>query len=220
LSLLKEASVLFQTGRDLGFYRAVTDEQIELIDIQRTLEIRSRRDFVDLSISETLYNLVLLGVEFPSDLALWDREIAKIVKKFKINEKILYNIKIEVYSKTGSWPLLQVRYSLTHLTSYSPNFLLTHSQKLAVEKKSPVGYKAFAQACIKYKQSGVETEKYIEKVSAYEDKYELYMEVSAFRKAFEAAKQIRDPLYSHRLNEIMRLCKDPVLERQVQELAK
>ena len=109
MSLLKEASALFQTGRDLGFYRSVTDEQIELIDIQRTLEIRSRRDFVDLSISETLYNLVLLGVEFPSDLALWDREITKIVKKFKINEKILYNIKIEVYSKTGSWPLLQVR---------------------------------------------------------------------------------------------------------------
>jgi hypothetical protein len=34
-----------------------------------------------------------------------------------------------VSSQTGSWPLLQVRYSLTHRTSYSPNFLLTSTNK-------------------------------------------------------------------------------------------
>ena len=199
IQLFKEASVLFQQGRDLSFYKTVTDEQIELIDIQRTLEIRSRRDFVDLSLSETIYNIILLGIEFPSDFATWDREITKIIKKFKVNEKTLYHIRVGCYGKTNSWALLS---------------------KLANEKKSPIGYKPFAQACIKYKQSVSETEKYIEKITAQEDRYELFMEVGVYRKAFEAAKQIRDPLYSHRLNEIMRLCKDPVLERQIQELAK
>lgn len=62
IQIMKEASNYFGQGRDLVFLKTMTDEQIELIDIQKTLEIRSHRDFVDLSLSETIYNIILLGI--------------------------------------------------------------------------------------------------------------------------------------------------------------
>lgn len=194
VQLLREASTLFGAGsRDLGFSKTMTDEQLDLIEIQKTLEIRSHRTFLDLSLSETLYNMILLGVEYPSDLAMWDREIAKIVKKFKVSEKSLWHLKVQCYSKTGSWGNLT---------------------KLANEKKSPIGYKPFATACIKFKQPVSETEKYVDKISTPEDRFDLYMELQLWRKAFEVAAKLRDPA---RLTEVLRLCKDPQLERAIQE---
>ena len=62
IQIMKEASNYFGQGRDLLFLKTMTDEQVELIDIQKTLEIRSHRDFVDLSLSETIYNIILLGI--------------------------------------------------------------------------------------------------------------------------------------------------------------
>ena len=84
VQLMRDASTLFGQGRDLAFPKTMTDEQLELIDFQKTLEIRSHRSFVDLSLSETIYNIILLGLEHPSDLAMWDREVAKLVKKFRV----------------------------------------------------------------------------------------------------------------------------------------
>ncbi len=45
------------------------------------------------------------------------------------------------------------------------------------EKKSPVGYKAFAQACITHKQPSGAVEAYIDRITALEDKFDLYVEV-------------------------------------------
>lgn len=125
---LKEASQLFSLGRgDSASLKAMTDEQLELIDMQNTLEIRSKKDFVGLSLSETLYNVTMLGLENPTD-ANWDREIAKIMRQFRVSEKTLWHIKIQCCCRSGSWAALN---------------------KLANEKKSPIGYKPFALACIK-----------------------------------------------------------------------
>ena len=172
----------------------MTDEQIELIDIQKTLEIRSHRDFVDLSLSETIYNIILLGIEYPSDIAMWDREVGKLVKKFKVSEKTLWHIKVQCFSRTGSWSNLA---------------------KLAAEKKSPIGYKPFALACMKHNQPTSETERYVDKITSFEDRYELYVELSLWRKATEAASRLRD---TARLTHVLRVCKDPPLERQIQEM--
>jgi hypothetical protein len=69
---------------------------------------------------------VLLSIEHPTDS--WDREIAKLVKRFRISDKILWNIRIQCYARTQCWDDLY---------------------KLALEKTSPVGYKPFALTCIK-----------------------------------------------------------------------
>ncbi len=44
-----------------------------------------------------------------------------------------------------------------------------------------------------------EVEKYIEKISVQEDKYELYVEIKAFAKAVDVAVKLRDP---YRLQEV------------------
>ncbi len=49
------------------------------------------------------------------------------------------------------------------------------------------------------KQPAAEVDKYIDKITAQEDKYELYMEVQLYRKAFDAALKLRD---SARLTEV------------------
>lgn len=126
---LREAVQLFGQGRaDVLTLKTMTEEQLELIDVQKTLEIRSHREFVGLSLAETLYNITLLSIEYPSDAATWDREVAKLVKKFKVSEKALWHTRLQCYCRTGSWTLLN---------------------KLASEKKSPIGYRPFATACIK-----------------------------------------------------------------------
>ena len=88
IQLMRDASTLFGQGRDLTFPKTMTDEQVDLLDIQKMLEIRSHRSFIDLSLSETIYNIILLGLEHPSDLAMWEREVTKLVKKFRVRRPV------------------------------------------------------------------------------------------------------------------------------------
>lgn len=44
----------------------------------------------------------------------------------------------------------------------------------------------------RYKQANSETEKYIEKVVALEDKYDLYVEIQQWRKACDVAIKLKD----------------------------
>lgn len=177
IQLLKEASSLFGQGskmltnnsnnsygllsNDLIFYKALTEDQVELMEIQRSLELKCDRKLIDLSLSDTIYQLTLFSLdEIPvasasasnsssntlssdafaamtSAMSLtsssttnskWEIEINKIVKKFKVSDKMLWHIKIQCYCKTNRWDLLW---------------------KLANERKSPVGYEIFATNCIK-----------------------------------------------------------------------
>ena len=64
------------------------------------------------------------------DAAVWENELAKLAKKFKVAEKLMWHIRVQVYCRRGSWLLLG---------------------KLAAEKKSPIGYKPFAVGCVRYR---------------------------------------------------------------------
>lgn len=194
VQLLKEASNLFGQGRDLSFFKTATDEQMELMDIQKLLETRAHRDFVGLSLTETLNNMILLGLEFPSDAALWEREAQKLAKKFRVPEKQVWFIKIHCFSSNAHWG---------------------HLAKLAAEKKSPVGYKPFARACLKYGQPNVEIIKYIQKITAPEDRFELYVEIEEWRQAADIARTLQD---RDRLNLVLHRCKDELLQRQIQHI--
>jgi hypothetical protein len=128
LPLMKEAVQLSQYGRDLAYFKTLTESQMDMLDLQKALEIRSNKKFIDLTMNETLTQLMVLGAEDPMDAARWDQEISKIVKKFHVSEKLLWHIRINCYSSTNQWALLM---------------------KFASEKKSVVGYGPFARACIK-----------------------------------------------------------------------
>lgn len=128
--LLKETAQLFGQGKDCTFYKAMTDDQLELMEWQRNLEIRcsTKKDFVDLTLHNTIEELIMLGLEDEGDVKWTEQEISKLAKKFKVSEKVVWHLKIACMCRMSAWPMLA---------------------KLASEKKSPVGYKPFANACIK-----------------------------------------------------------------------
>jgi hypothetical protein len=82
------------------------------------------------TLTETLYHLILLTLQYTpnNDIQYWEKEIIKLIKCYKISEKSVWYIKIQCYAHTESWQALV---------------------RLAVEKKSPIGYKPFARICIK-----------------------------------------------------------------------
>lgn len=134
VQLLREASQLFAQSKDAGFLRTMTDEQVDLLELQHTLDKRSSTassssscSFIGLGVMETIQQLILLGIAEPLDARWMEQEIGKIVKKFKVSEKALWHMKVQCYSSNGQWELLA---------------------RLAQEKKSPIGYRPFARACI------------------------------------------------------------------------
>ena len=195
INLLREASGLFGQGRDLGFLKTITDEHVELLELQKGYEMRAPTvDFTGLSVNETLGKLTELAIEFPQDTSLWDREAVKLVKKFKVSEKSLWHIKIATYGRMSAW---------------------AHLSRLANERKSPVGYAPFARVCIKCKQPASEIERYIDKIGSLEEKFDLFVDMKDWRKAADCARTLRD---GERLTAIYNQCRDPTLQRQVKDL--
>jgi vacuolar protein sorting-associated protein 16 len=133
--LMKDAISIFSQSKDFINYKNYTEEEIDLIDFQKTLELRlssspnhHRYDFTNMSLSETLENIYIISVENELDVQRWNQEANKLIKKFKISEKMVWYLRINCYAKFGQWDYLM---------------------RLANEKKSPVGYKPFAIACQK-----------------------------------------------------------------------
>lgn len=58
-------------------------------------------------------------------------------------------------------------------------------------------------------------ERYVEKVTVPEDKFDLFMEMRAYGKAADVAAKMKD---KDRLQEVARSCNDNVLERHIGEM--
>jgi len=199
MTLLKEANTFYHVAKhtiDGNFFKQQIDEQMELMNIQAILRTRSNTSypFEGLSVMETLRALIQLAAESHEESRWIDQEVPKFIKKFKISEKSIYYLKIECYSELHDWSSLY---------------------KFAMERKSPIGYRPFALACLKHAASDGETERYIDKITIPEDKYELYMKIKSYQKACDVANKLRDP---YRLQEVGRVCQDPALERQIQDM--
>ena len=96
----------------------------------------------------------------------------KIAKKFKITEKMIWHTKVKTFSETGQW---------------------NHLRMLADSKaKPPIGFKPFARAAIKGGQAVSETMRYIERVTAPEERYGLFVEAGLWKRALEEAGKLRD----------------------------
>lgn len=129
MQILREAAYLFGQGKgDAGFFKGMTEEEIELLEAQRNLEMHAKGQvLLGRTLMETIEALIYLGLEDAGEARWTETEIGRLVKKYKVSEKALWYTKIQCYSARGQWDLLL---------------------RLAQEKKSPVGYKPFARACI------------------------------------------------------------------------
>ncbi|CAM9293597.1 unnamed protein product [Phaeothamnion confervicola] len=183
---LQEAEKLFAQVRELSFQREATREQAELLEAQQELERRTGLPvFVDMSLADTLYHVVSVAAtrDAPATAtaAALMPEAARLQRKFRVPDKRFWNIKVRALAAAGQWEQLR---------------------RFAAEKKSPVGYGPFARACIAHHQPAEDTEQYIDKIPAAEERYELYLEIRSWEKAAEAALKLKDP---RRMAEVRKL---------------
>eukprot|EP00163_Fabomonas_tropica_P009719 TRINITY_DN19584_c0_g1_i1.p1 TRINITY_DN19584_c0_g1~~TRINITY_DN19584_c0_g1_i1.p1 ORF type:complete len:262 (-),score=75.70 TRINITY_DN19584_c0_g1_i1:92-877(-) len=110
------------------FQAVATEEQIKLLHVQNDLEreynvkgptSEGTHLFIDTSVSDTIYNLLVLGQH---------RKAAKLKVDFKVPDKRYWWLKVRALTHTHDWEALE---------------------KFAKEKKSPIGYRPFVELCIK-----------------------------------------------------------------------
>ncbi|CAM9620876.1 unnamed protein product, partial [Laminaria digitata] len=147
---MKEAEGMFAHRKELAFQLACTKEQAELLEIQRDLDRKTGLEvFVDMSVSETLFHLIVVGATPPAggvqgrDGVLL-AEASALQKRLRVPDKRFWYIKIKALASVGDWEALR---------------------KFGAERKSPIGYKPFALACMRNSKSGLlndDSERYID----------------------------------------------------------
>ncbi|XP_069841442.1 vacuolar protein sorting-associated protein 16 homolog isoform X3 [Dendropsophus ebraccatus] len=97
----------------------VTEDQIKLLRIQRSLQEKHDKSYLDLSLHDTISNLILDGMH---------KKAEQLYKEFRIPDKRYWWLKISALAEKEDWEELE-------------NF--------AKSKKSPVGYLPFVEICMK-----------------------------------------------------------------------
>ena len=118
----------------------------------------------------------------------------KIAKKFRIPEKRVWHIKVKAFADSQQWSNLRL---------------------LADSKKSPIGYKPFARAVIKGKQTSTEIARYVDRVAIPEEKYDLLCEAAMWKPALEEAAKMRDP---RRILNVKSLCQQSDIQLMADQM--
>jgi hypothetical protein len=96
--------------KEQSFYAKELEDQIKLLVAQEELEKELRQKYVDLSVSQTIYKLVIDGQI---------SKAAKIKSDFKVPDERFWWLKIRALGETKNW---------------------TELDKFVKSKKSPIGY--------------------------------------------------------------------------------
>jgi len=163
---LKSALTSFTNNTEQAFFAKAIEEQIDLLRIQTELEHRFQlKCFLDMSLAETLYNLIALNNPQATSEAL------KLQRRFKFPEKHFYYIKIQALAASGQFEALT---------------------KFAAEKKSPIGYTPFINACLQHGQTLHHCQQYIARLPLHE-RFPFYLQLGAWNQALDVAYRTRDP---------------------------
>jgi len=119
----------------------------------------------------------------------------KIIKKFRIPDKMAWYTKVKAFSETGQWKNLR---------------------KLSDSRtKSPIGFQPFARAAIEGGQSSSEVLRYIERVPTPEDRYTLYGEAGMWKRALDEAFLMKD---GQRIMDVKAKCPSPDIHHEADQL--
>jgi vacuolar protein sorting-associated protein 16 len=197
-TMLKEASRIFGMGKDTMFHKGCTDDYLELMKDQEVLRTKYGSQQVapdSSSVIETITSVIYHASRNEREAHRLVVDADKIAKKFKVPEKMLWHTKVNAFSRTEQWNRLQA---------------------LADSKaKPPIGFKPFARAAIKGKQSNETIARYIERVTVQEERFDLYCEASLWRKALEEAGRLRD---ERRIIDVKNRCNDPDLQLKADQM--
>ncbi|XP_057532014.1 protein VACUOLELESS1 [Amaranthus tricolor] len=162
VKLIEKARDLFSETKEHIFESKAAEEHAKLLRIQHELEVSTKQAiFVDSSISDTIRTCIVLGNH---------RAAMKVKTEFKVSEKRWYWLKVFALATIRDWDALE---------------------KFSKEKKPPIGYKPFVEACIDAEEKG-EALKYIPKLTDLGERAEAYARIGMAKEAADAASQAKD----------------------------
>jgi len=200
--MLGNVSQIYAKSRELSEHQKLLDEQVLLLGDQMLLGIEYFPTvFADLSLSETLYKLIVMTVtqDFESKQSEdvrkgINQKIVELVRKFRVPDKRFYYLKIKAFVECERWDLLH---------------------RLANDRKPPIGYVPFARAMMKGSRPVEEVEGVVDRIEPTEDRYEFYITLHLFEKAARVGERVRS---ERMLNEVYRKCQDPSLRQMIDEM--
>ncbi|KAE8037229.1 hypothetical protein FH972_009838 [Carpinus fangiana] len=162
IKLIEKAHSLFSETKEHTFESKAAEEHAKLLRMQHELEVTTKQAiFVDSSISDTIRTCIVLGNH---------RAAVKVKTEFKVSEKRWYWLKIFALATIRDWDALE---------------------KFSKEKRPPIGYRPFVEACIEADEKG-EALKYIPKVADPRERAESYARIGMAKEAADAASQAKD----------------------------
>lgn len=162
LKLIEDARKLFAESKEHNFESKAAEEHTKLLRFQHELEVKTKQAiFVDSSISDTIRTCIVIGNH---------KDALRVKTEFKVSEKRWYWLKVFALATIGDWDGLE---------------------KFSKEKRPPIGYKPFVEACIEHDEKN-EALKYIPKLSNPREKAEAYARIGMANEAAEAASQAKD----------------------------
>lgn len=195
---VQEASRVFGLGKETALYKACTDDYLELLKDQEVLRTKYgsfEAAPVTSSVTQTIAALLHFAGTHTREQHRLMADAEKIAKKFRVQEKRLWHIKVKAFADSQQWSNLR---------------LLADSKA-----KSPIGYKAFARAAIRGKQNADEVMRYINRITVPEEKYDLLCEASLWKDALEEAFRMKD---GRRILNVKSLCNSPDLQLMADQL--
>ncbi|KAK6912435.1 Vps16, C-terminal [Dillenia turbinata] len=159
---IEKAQNLFSETKEHNFEAKAAEEHAKLLRIQHELEVTTKQAiFVDSSISDTIRTCIVLGNH---------RAAMKVRTEFKVSEKRWYWLKVFALATIRDWDALE---------------------KFSKEKRPPIGYRPFVEACIDAEEKG-EALKYIPKLADPRERAESYARIGMAKEAADAASQAKD----------------------------
>lgn len=185
-------------GKETNYYKACTDDYLELLKDQEVLRTKYGAAEVapeSSSVISTIASILRYAAinEREANRLLTDAE--KVAKKFRVPDKMHWHTKVRAFAETGQWNNLR---------------------KLADSKtKPPSGFKPFAQAAIQGDRSSSEVLKYIERVAAPEERFSLFCEAGIWQRALEEAVKLKD---ERRIIDVKSRCGSPELQMKADQM--
>jgi len=184
-SILRETQAQFaaaqQRDATYAFCARATQDEINLLLAQREKELSTGKTLCRQPLAETVRELLIAG-----DL----KGATKLRNDFKMSDKKFWWLRVQAIAAN----------SKTDITAFN------QLERLAKEKKSPIGYEPFAEVCI---EGGVNDEavKYIQMIPDLGKRVPFFVKIGRYREAAECAIKTKDPMSYAR--QILSACKKP-----------
>ncbi|KAK7237096.1 vacuolar protein sorting (Vps) complex subunit [Aureococcus anophagefferens] len=192
---MREAIALYAQSRDSQFQAKQTEEHLDLLETQIEFEARyGVACFLDMSVTESIYNLIALGASQTSLGTTLQSDALRIQRRFRVPDRRFCHIKVKALAASGQWAQFHA---------------------FAVERRPLIGYRPFILALVNCNQPTSKVLKYVDRVQSVDERFSLLVEFKLWRPAIETASRLND------LEKFIQLqsssCNDPQLRAEISQ---